>query len=164
MISLQLIPVTHDAAPPFAYEFSIDLDPVTPPRKRSKESKPLTVLTCKPPCAACEQARETSMLAPLPPRLQGDLDARPSAPRRPRPALRLSVCAFSVSRYGAARSGSTQSCAGVSASSWERAASYISEELMSNYVSLQYYFKVIQYIEIHNMKNFLGREGVTTRL
>ena len=25
---------------------------------------------------------------------------------------------------------------------------------MSNYVSLQYYFKIIQYIEIHNMKNF----------
>ena len=26
------IPVTHDEAPPFAYGFSIDLDPVTPPR------------------------------------------------------------------------------------------------------------------------------------
>jgi hypothetical protein len=42
--------------------------PVPPPRKRSKEPKPLTVLTCKPPCAACEQASETCMLAPLLPR------------------------------------------------------------------------------------------------
>jgi hypothetical protein len=42
--------------------------PVPPPRKRSKEPKPLTVLTCKPHGAACEQASETSMLTPLPPR------------------------------------------------------------------------------------------------
>src|SRR5216683_3044444 len=29
-----------------------------PPRKRSRDSKPFPGLTCKPPCAACEQAHE----------------------------------------------------------------------------------------------------------
>ncbi len=29
-----------------------------PPRKRSSDSKPFPGLTCKPPCAACEQAHE----------------------------------------------------------------------------------------------------------
>jgi transposase-like protein/IS1 family transposase len=38
--------------------------PVTPPRQRSKEPQPYTGLTCKPHCEACEQAIETSMLAP----------------------------------------------------------------------------------------------------
>src|SRR4030095_4854619 len=38
--------------------------PVTPPRQRSKEPQPFTGLTCKPHCEACEQALETSMLAP----------------------------------------------------------------------------------------------------
>jgi hypothetical protein len=60
-----LWPSEPTARPPFPAQ------PVLPPRKRSKAPAPLTVLTCKPHCAACEQARETSMLAPLPPRLQG---------------------------------------------------------------------------------------------
>jgi len=38
--------------------------PVPPPRQRSKKPQPFTGLTCKPRCEACEQALETSMLAP----------------------------------------------------------------------------------------------------
>src|SRR5712691_8611130 len=32
--------------------------PLPPPRKRSSDSQPFPGLTCKPPCAACEQAHE----------------------------------------------------------------------------------------------------------
>ena len=49
--------------------------PVPPPRQRSKDPQPFTGLTCKPHCEACEQARETSCLRPLPPH-------PPSSPRR----------------------------------------------------------------------------------
>ena len=38
--------------------------PVTPPRQRSTKPQPFTGLTGKPHCEACEQALETSMLAP----------------------------------------------------------------------------------------------------
>src|SRR6266446_3083650 len=42
-----------------------------PPRKRSSDSKPFPGLTCKPPCAACEQAHEHVSQPPgcPPPRL-----------------------------------------------------------------------------------------------